>query len=162
MPAATCHPNPGAIMAFVHLMGEQRSQPGWTPAVTRPPEKLCLWNTWQRLMPMSPDDATEVRHCQQKTSGEITGEEVAGLSLTSSDRTTVLADLIAHSSASTTPPTDPGEVVLALLRTNGELIWVRTVAGQEHQLTWEDASGRPMVWTPDAQSQAILDDYARR
>ncbi|MGJ6980329.1 hypothetical protein ACSDQ9_07335 [Aestuariimicrobium soli] len=159
LPAGDCHPQQRAIETFVRLMTTQREQPGWAPATARAPGKLCLWDTWRTLMPMTPDQATEVRFCDPNGTSVSTDDDIAGRVLTASDRQTVVDDLVLRSTPQASVA--PGEVVLVLLRPNGELIWVRAVAGQQHQLTWDDATGRPMVWTPGAESQAVLDRYAR-
>jgi hypothetical protein len=161
MPAGGCHPLPGAVTTFVRLMTQQRSAPGWTPAVVAPPQKLCAWDTWQTLMPVRLQDVTQVRFCDQSKVTQDDGSRAAGLVLKPADARTVLDDLAAHSSpwsgSVSTDPTTTGRVVLALLRSNGELIWVRAMPGSTTTLVWTDSSGRSMQWTPDAASAKILD-----
>lgn len=167
MPVGECHPQQRAVETFVTLMRGQRDPAsGWRTPTVQPPRKLCLWDTWETLMPVTPGEAEQIRYCNLSRKANLTDEDVAGIpladegSLPDSERQTIQLDLMDHSTPAGSLAS--GEVVLALLRTNGELLWVRKVDGQEHQLTWKDASGRAMVWTPDAQSQAILDAYARR
>ncbi|CAI9401743.1 hypothetical protein [Aestuariimicrobium sp. T2.26MG-19.2B] len=167
MPAGACHPQPRAVTTFVRLMTEQRSAPGWTPTVVAPPQKLCAWDSWQTLMPVRLQDVTQVRFCDLSKVTQDDGSRVAGLVLKPTDAQTLLDDLATHSSPSgstapsapqtTAPGVNTGRVVLALLRTNGELIWVRAMPSSTTALTWTDSAGQPMQWTPDAASAAILE-----
>ncbi|WP_203568120.1 hypothetical protein [Aestuariimicrobium ganziense] len=155
IPKADCMQQVSAMQEFPRMLAEQRSETGLAKPLQNM-GKLCDLDVVENVMPMALGDVTTVRHCRFTMSLQDE-RHTAGVLLSPAEQKLVMDDLRANSVRRQTR-IPAMRATLALLRDNGERIWVRHADANAKTLYWQLPGAEDSYeWTPTPQVQKILD-----